>query len=85
MTHGAAAHPPVDCQAVVRQLWDWLDDELDPAQWAAIQEHLALCTGCREHVAFARSFLDHVKEPPRDVAALVDLRERLRAAMREGR
>ncbi|MBM4194869.1 MAG: anti-sigma factor [Gemmatimonadetes bacterium] len=54
----------VRCEDVIRQVWDWLDREQDRAQWEAIERHLADCTGCASHVAFARSFLHHAKDAP---------------------
>ena len=70
---------PLDCEDVVRDVWDWLDNELDQDRWAAIEAHLAGCTGCSEHVEFARSFLNHVRAGgSADVTAL---RARVQSAM----
>lgn len=52
---------PIPCAEVVRQLWDWLDRELPDERWEAIEAHLASCTGCSGHMAFARSFLERVR------------------------
>lgn len=71
----------VDCEDVVRELWDWLDDELPADRWDDIRAHLATCEGCSEHVAFARSFLDHVHQPADD-GGTDALRERVRKALR---
>jgi anti-sigma factor (TIGR02949 family) len=49
--------PMLDCDAVMRQLWDYLDEELTPARMAAIREHLALCQCCQPHADFERAFL----------------------------
>ena len=70
----------LDCDEVASQIWDWLDRELDAARWAAIEEHLATCTGCSEHVAFARGFLNRVSQTsaPADVTSL---RSRIRSAL----
>ena len=40
---------PLDCAEVVRSLWEYLDRRADAALLGAIDEHLALCTGCRAH------------------------------------
>ena len=74
---------PLDCEHVAAQIWDWLDHELDAVRWAAIESHLATCTGCSEHVAFARGFLHQVKQPtaPSDLSAL---RTRIRSALAAG-
>jgi anti-sigma factor (TIGR02949 family) len=77
--------PTLDCEEVVREIWDWLDHELDQARWAAIEAHLAGCTGCSEHVAFARGFLHRVHASPaptNDAALKARIRSAL-AAVRE--
>ena len=77
----APAAPPLDCEEVVREIWDWLDDELPQHRWSAIQTHLATCTGCSEHVAFARSFLAKVSEPMPVRPDFNSLKERIRVAL----
>ena len=74
---------PLDCEAVASQIWDWLDNELDATRWAAIESHLATCTGCSEHVAFARGFLRHV-HTPNTPADLLALQARIRSALAAG-
>jgi anti-sigma factor RsiW len=71
-----------DCDSVVKLIWDWLDDELDEATWKEIEAHLAGCTGCTEHVEFARGFLKKVHETPAPAGDLDALRERVRASLR---
>lgn len=73
--------PPLDCEEVVRELWDWLDDELPRERWSAIQDHLANCTGCSEHVTFARGFLSKVAEPVPAAADFSTLKEKIRTAL----
>lgn len=46
----------IDCDAVMRQLWDFLDGELPPERIAMIEDHVKLCDQCRPHAAFERSF-----------------------------
>lgn len=48
--------PMLDCDAVMRQLWDYLDGELTPARTEAIREHLALCARCFPQLEFERAF-----------------------------
>lgn len=76
MTHAA-----VDCGAVIRELWDWLDGELSPERLDAIRRHLAACHGCERHVAFARAFLDRVQAAPPTDAGVDALRARIRDAL----
>ena len=42
----------LDCAAVVRALWEYLDKRADDELVADIEAHLAWCEGCRAHFAF---------------------------------
>lgn len=57
----SGAAPIFDCEQSVRRLWDYLDDELDTLEIAAIDAHLADCDRCPQHFAFERRFLDAVR------------------------
>lgn len=72
---------PLDCLAVVNELWDYLDGELMPERAAQIREHLATCTGCHSHVEFCRAFISRVPEMPVSDAEAGALRERVLAAL----
>lgn len=50
-------HAPLDCEAVMRQLWDYLDNELTPERMEAIRGHLAMCGRCYPQYDFEREFL----------------------------
>ena len=43
---------PLDCEQVVRALWDYIDRRADAVSVAAIEAHLAECAGCRAHAEF---------------------------------
>ena len=73
--------PSLDCLSVVKELWDYLDGELDTARWAAVREHLRVCTGCASHVQFCRTFVDRVATVPVDALAVTVLRDRVLTAM----
>lgn len=75
----------INCGHVIHELWDWLDGEMEAGRLEAIRQHLAVCRGCESHVAYARTFLEHVKEPPRSTDDLDALRARLRDALRNER
>lgn len=53
----ASGVPIIDCDATVRRLWDYLDEELDVQRAEEIAQHLRDCAACREHFAFAEHFL----------------------------
>jgi mycothiol system anti-sigma-R factor len=72
----------LDCTAVMRQLWDYLDDELTPERMDAIREHLALCRCCQPHEQFERAFLNAVGRARDTAPATGALRERVLAALR---
>lgn len=48
----------LDCEAVMRRLWDYLDGELDASRRAQVAAHLEACRACAGHFAFEQSFLD---------------------------
>jgi anti-sigma factor RsiW len=73
----------ISCHDVVRDLWDFLDSELDATRWTAIREHLATCEGCRSHVEFCRAFLARVGELPVSAEELERTAARVRASLRE--
>jgi anti-sigma factor (TIGR02949 family) len=47
----------IDCTTAVRQLWDYLDDELDDARMVEVRQHLLTCKSCLPHVEFGRRFI----------------------------
>jgi anti-sigma factor RsiW len=53
------AHDPsmIECQSAARTLYDYLDGRLDAVMSARIDHHIATCTACAEHFAFARRVL----------------------------
>ena len=46
-----------DCAAAMRQLWDYLDQELSEERMAAMRDHLDRCQGCWPHYDFDKAFL----------------------------
>jgi anti-sigma factor (TIGR02949 family) len=75
--------PMLDCDQVMRQLWDYLDQELTPERMAAVREHLAMCSRCQPQESFERSFLAALArvriEHPDPVALGMRVRGALRA------
>lgn len=72
----------LDCEAVMRQLWDYLDGELTADRMAAIRAHLELCKRCYPQYEFERSFLDAVAARQRQHSDQEGLRSRVQAALR---
>lgn len=50
----------ITCAEAVRQLWEYIEQELDPADRQRVEDHLALCRRCCGEMEFAeelRSFM----------------------------
>jgi len=48
MTEHVSSTHPDDCAAVLKQVYQFLDNELDTASGDAIREHLAACEPCMD-------------------------------------
>jgi anti-sigma factor (TIGR02949 family) len=53
-----AAAIPEECLAVVRHLWDLLDDELTNAQAERLRRHIGVCEICHRYHLYQESFLE---------------------------
>lgn len=72
----------LDCQAVTRELWDYLEGELGDDRAGAIRGHLALCGLCMPYVEFHRAYLDlAAASASRSPEAVAQLRRRVLAAL----
>ena len=71
----------LDCHAVMRQLWAYLDGELTVDRVTAIEEHLAMCARCYPQYHFERSFLEQIARTRREHSDLGGLRTRLVQAL----
>lgn len=69
--------PMIDCQTVMRQLWDYLDGELTTDRVQAIEGHLKMCARCYPQCEFERAFLDQVGNLRREHSDLPRLRSKL--------
>ena len=74
--------PMIDCDAVMRQMWDYHDGELTDDRIRAIEEHAQMCERCYPHVAFERAFRDAVRASRQATPDTRALGERVRAALR---
>lgn len=71
----------VDCEAVMRQLWDYLDGELTTDRMHAIEQHVHMCERCGRHVEFERDFLAAVARSRPDTPEVETLKGRVLAAL----
>jgi mycothiol system anti-sigma-R factor len=69
------------CEAVVRQLWPYLDGAVDESARELIITHLQECTMCQSHFEFAQAFLAAVARSRSEVPADDRLRGRVLAAL----
>ncbi len=76
-------HEMLDCEAVMQQLWDYLDAELSPDRMAAIRSHLAVCARCYPQYEFERSFLTALDRAQQEHSDPAGLRDRVAAALRD--
>lgn len=51
-----------ECEAVVRQLWPFVDGVVSETEREFIIDHLERCSDCDDHFDFARAFLSAVAE-----------------------
>jgi len=49
--------PAIDCQTAVRQLWDYLDEELNDQRMDEVRQHLETCKHCLPHAEFGQRFI----------------------------
>jgi mycothiol system anti-sigma-R factor len=77
----ASGAPMPDCEAVMRQLWDYLDRQLTPDTMASIQRHLDHCSKCRPHADYRRAFERAVAGARIEAGDTDPLRDRIRAAL----
>lgn len=73
---------PAECMAVLVQLWDYLDDNLDPNAAEALRAHLMECAPCFEYRQFQESYRDAMRAVRlAGRAAPWDVRARLASAL----
>lgn len=72
----------LDCDDVMRQLWDHLDGELTPGREEAIRTHLAVCKRCYPQYDFESAFLQALKAGRRSHSRPDALKTRVLGALR---
>jgi len=75
----------LDCDAVMRQLWDYLDNELTPESEGAVRAHLTVCKRCQPQHDFEAAFLRALSAARRTHTHPTTIKARvLEALRREG-
>ena len=69
------------CEAVLRQLWPFLDGMISETQREAILVHFEQCADCESHFDFAKAFLEAIAESKPYLDADDGLSEKVMAAL----
>lgn len=72
-----------DCETVLRQIWDYLDDELSASDRAEIERHIRACHHCFDVARFDAAFLGRLRDVKAQPLIIEELRQRLIRQMRE--
>jgi anti-sigma factor (TIGR02949 family) len=72
-----------DCAAAMRQLWEFLDEELSAERMAAIRRHHECCQRCWPHNDFERAFLATVARVGATRGCPESVRRQVLAALRD--
>jgi anti-sigma factor (TIGR02949 family) len=72
----------LDCDVVMRQLWDYLDGELTPNREEAVRAHLAMCGRCQPQRDFEQSFLRALSASRQEHSRPDTIKARVLAALR---
>ena len=80
---GVAAPEALDCEAVVRALWAYLDGEMSDPDTRALEHHLARCESCRAHADFEARLVEELVRLRRTHSDPERLRAQVVSALRE--
>ncbi len=72
----------ITCSDAVRQLWEYVEDALDEAERAQVEEHLNVCRRCCGEVEFAKELREFLSSRTQEEMPL-DVRSRLTAYLEE--
>ncbi len=73
----------LDCESVMRQLWDYLDGELTPRRMEQVRNHIEMCKRCYPQYEFEHAFLEAVAARRRTHSDPERLQRKLAAALRD--
>ena len=71
----------IDCPSAVRQLWDYLDQELTEDRMAEVRQHLDQCRSCLPHHDFGKRFLEALHAGQRRQLMPPDVRRHVLSAL----
>jgi len=67
----------IDCDQAVKLLFQYLDNELERTNHAAMEKHLQSCRSCFSHMEFEKRLKNMIRESNADTAP-DDLRARIK-------
>lgn len=73
----------IDCKSALRQLWDYLDSELDEPRMSEVRHHLETCEHCFQNADFSRRFLEALNGARRRQVLPLVVRSQVMAALTE--
>jgi anti-sigma factor (TIGR02949 family) len=73
--------PMLDCETVMRRLWDYLDGALTAERMQEIESHLDACEQCQPQADFRRAFQHAVSAASLEAGDVSALSERIRTAL----
>lgn len=73
--------PMLDCETVMRRLWDYLDGALTTERMREIEAHLGACAQCHPEVDFRRAFQHAVLASRPEAGDVTALSQRIRTAL----
>ena len=71
----------IDCDAVMRQIFDYLDEEVDATTACDFQTHIDECRSCFSRVEFERVLKDRVRDS-KDEALPESMQKRITKLMK---
>lgn len=71
----------INCTDAVRQLWDYLDAELDDQRMVEVRQHLLTCKSCLPHAEFGRRFIQAVSRARERHVMPSDVRSQVLSAL----
>lgn len=74
--------PMLDCATAVRQLWDYLDGNLDGVHQEAVRQHVTRCSHCFPNANFGQLVLNAVAQVRREEPDVSSVRDGVIARLR---
>jgi len=74
-------HQPIDCEQALRQIFEFIDHELDESRREAMAHHLHACKSCFSRVEFERRLKEKIGSL-RDEQATAEVSNRIKGLLK---